>query len=143
DAEGRIDFVNRAAERLLDLGDGRHDVHLDQAVPEFEQLFSRLRDEAGTAVQEEIRLTRRGKLESLLVRMSIRRSEGGRLEGYVVAFDDVTDLVTAQRMAAWGDVARRIAHEIKNPLTPIALSAERLKRKFRSQVQEPDDLEQL
>ncbi len=62
--------------------------------------------------------------------MSTRRNAEGRLEGYVVAFDDVTDLVTAQRMAAWGDVARRIAHEIKNPLTPIRLSAERLKRKF-------------
>lgn len=87
-------------------------------------------------------MTRRGKLESLLVRMSVRRAEDGGLEGYVVAFDDVTDLVSAQRMAAWGDVARRIAHEIKNPLTPIALSAERIKRKFRSQVAEPADLEQ-
>ena len=62
--------------------------------------------------------------------MSLRRSDDGQLEGYVVAFDDVTDLVSAQRMAAWGDVARRIAHEIKNPLTPIQLSAERIKRKF-------------
>jgi two-component system, NtrC family, nitrogen regulation sensor histidine kinase NtrY len=53
----------------------------------------------------------------------------------VVAFDDVTDLVSAQRMAAWGDVARRIAHEIKNPLTPIQLSAERIKRKFGGQVE--------
>lgn len=143
DAEGRIDFVNRAAEQLLDLPGDRHDAPLEQVVPEFASLFSRLRDEAANAVQEEIRLTRRGKLESLLVRMSIRRSDGGRLEGYVVAFDDVTDLVTAQRMAAWGDVARRIAHEIKNPLTPIALSAERLKRKFRTQVREPEELEQL
>ncbi|WP_205911983.1 PAS domain-containing sensor histidine kinase [Rhodobacter sp. SGA-6-6] len=143
DAEGRIDFVNRAAEQLLDLPGDRHDAPLEQVVPEFAPLFSRLRDEAANAVQEEIRLTRRGKLESLLVRMSTRRSDGGRLEGYVVAFDDVTDLVTAQRMAAWGDVARRIAHEIKNPLTPIALSAERLKRKFRTQVREPEDLEQL
>jgi len=58
-----------------------------------------------------------------------------------VAFDDVTDLVSAQRMAAWGDVARRIAHEIKNPLTPIQLSAERIKRKFRAQV--GDDAEAL
>jgi two-component system nitrogen regulation sensor histidine kinase NtrY len=66
--------------------------------------------------------------------MSVRRSDTGLLEGYVVAFDDVTDLVSAQRMAAWGDVARRIAHEIKNPLTPIQLSAERIKRKFRVAV---------
>jgi two-component system nitrogen regulation sensor histidine kinase NtrY len=142
DSEGRIDFVNRAAERLLDITDGTTEVALARAVPEFAGLFDRLTDGSQTAVQEEVRLTRKGKLESLLVRMSVRRNDSGRLEGYVVAFDDVTDLVSAQRMAAWGDVARRIAHEIKNPLTPIALSAERIKRKFRGQVQEPEDLEQ-
>ena len=142
DGEGRVDFVNRAAERLLDIPDGRAETPLAAAVPEFAPLFERLRDGTGSAVQEEVRLTRKGKLESLLVRMSVRRTDAGRLEGYVVAFDDVTDLVSAQRMAAWGDVARRIAHEIKNPLTPIQLSAERIKRKFASQVREPEDLEQ-
>jgi two-component system, NtrC family, nitrogen regulation sensor histidine kinase NtrY len=141
-AEGSVDFVNRAAERLLDVGSGTHEVPLGLAVPEFAPLLERLRDTGSAAVQEEVRLTRAGKLESLLVRVSRRTTEGGRLEGYVVAFDDVTELVSAQRMAAWGDVARRIAHEIKNPLTPIQLSAERIKRKFRAQVQEPEDLEQ-
>lgn len=141
DAEGRVDFANRAAERLLDMPGGAHDMPIALAVPEFEPLFNRLRENSQTSVQEEIRLTRRGKLESLLVRMSLRAIDG-RLEGYVVAFDDVTELVSAQRMAAWGDVARRIAHEIKNPLTPIQLSAERIKRKFKPQVQEPEDLEQ-
>ncbi len=142
DGDGDIDFVNRAAERLLDLSDGQSDMPLATAVPEFAGLFDRLRDGAGTAVQEELRLTRKGKQESLLVRMSVRRSDQGGLEGYVVAFDDVTDLVSAQRMAAWGDVARRIAHEIKNPLTPIQLSAERIKRKFATQVRDHEDLEQ-
>ncbi len=142
DSDGDIDFVNRAAEKLLDFADGQSDIPLAAAVPEFAALFERLRDSTGSAVQEEVRLTRKGKLESLLVRMSIRRSEDGDLEGYVVAFDDVTDLVSAQRMAAWGDVARRIAHEIKNPLTPIQLSAERIKRKFSSQVRDHEDLEQ-
>ena len=140
-SDGRIDFANRAAERLLDMGAGA-DMPLSVAVPEFGPLFERLLESGGPAAQEEVRLTRKGKLESLLVRMSERRNEEGGLEGYVVAFDDVTDLVSAQRMAAWGDVARRIAHEIKNPLTPIALSAERIKRKFRPQVTEPDDLDQ-
>lgn len=142
DAEGRLDFVNRAAERLLDVkgvGDGQA---LSVLVPEFESIFNRLRDSLGGSVQEELRLTRKGRMESLLVRMSVRRSDIGALEGYVVAFDDVTDLVSAQRMAAWGDVARRIAHEIKNPLTPIQLSAERIKRKFRGQVAKPEDLDQ-
>ena len=139
DAAGRIDFVNRAAMRLLDLPDATS-ADLAHAVPEFDNLFQRLQASTGSAVQEEVRLTRRGKLESLLVRMSERRSDTG-VEGFVVAFDDVTDLVSAQRMAAWGDVARRIAHEIKNPLTPIQLSAERIKRKYRSQVSDPDELE--
>jgi len=142
DSAGDIDFVNRAAERLLDLADGQSDLPLAAAVPEFAALFERLREGAGTAVQDEVRLTRKGKLESLLVRMSTRRNEAGNLEGYVVAFDDVTALVSAQRMAAWGDVARRIAHEIKNPLTPIQLSAERIRRKFATQVRDHEDLEQ-
>jgi len=142
DGEGRVDFVNRAAERLLDFPEGQPEATLAASVPEFAPLFDRLRDGTGSAVQEEIRLTRKGKLESLLVRMSVRRNDAGKLEGFVVAFDDVTDLVSAQRMAAWGDVARRIAHEIKNPLTPIQLSAERIKRKFAVQVKDPEDLEQ-
>ena len=143
DAAGKVAFVNRAAERLLDVTDGATDLALDLAVPEFAALFERLRAGSGAAVQEEVRLTRKGNLESLLVRMAVRTNDAGRLEGYVVAFDDVTQLVSAQRMAAWGDVARRIAHEIKNPLTPIALSAERIKRKFRPLVgDQAADLEQ-
>lgn len=134
DADGQLDFVNRAAERLLDVKGMAHGLDLALAVPEFASLFYKLRDGPGISVQEELRLTRKGRMESLLVRMSVRRSDTGALEGYVVAFDDVTDLVSAQRMAAWGDVARRIAHEIKNPLTPIQLSAERIKRKFRPLV---------
>jgi len=134
DASGRVDFINPAATRLLEVSAGNTDLSLEMAVPEFSPLFARLRENEGGAVQEELRLSRRGKLESLLVRMTVRRNEEGEPEGYVVAFDDVTDLVSAQRMAAWGDVARRIAHEIKNPLTPIQLSAERIKRKFRPLV---------
>jgi two-component system, NtrC family, nitrogen regulation sensor histidine kinase NtrY len=141
DSDGRFDFVNPAAQRFLDLPDGLAQSDMATAIPEFAPLFQRLR-EGSSAVQDEVRITRRGKLESLLVRMSTRRSDAGALEGFVLAFDDVTDLVSAQRMAAWGDVARRIAHEIKNPLTPIQLSAERIKRRFRDEVSNPADLEQ-
>jgi two-component system nitrogen regulation sensor histidine kinase NtrY len=145
DAEGRIDFVNRSACRLLGLDEqADHDRPLAAAVPEFGALFERLREGPGETQQEEVRVSRGGTLENLLVRMALRRNADGRLEGYVVAFDDVTDLVSAQRMAAWGDVARRIAHEIKNPLTPIQLSAERLRRKFRPLVgAEAETLEQM
>ncbi|KPP91066.1 MAG: two-component system, NtrC family, nitrogen regulation sensor histidine kinase NtrY [Rhodobacteraceae bacterium HLUCCA08] len=130
DAEGRITFVNRSAHALLDVSadDAHHDLAV--AVPEFTDLFEQLRRDGRDVLQDQVNLVRGGKQESLLVRIAPRLREDATLEGYVLAFDDVTDLVSAQRMAAWGDVARRIAHEIKNPLTPIQLSAERIKRKF-------------
>ena len=131
DAQGRIGFANPSALRLLALEEaaalGRP---IDALVPEFSALFGRLRGGIAPSVQDEVRLSRRGKAESLLVRMGRRAAASGQPEGYVVAFDDVTELVSAQRVAAWGDVARRIAHEIKNPLTPIQLSAERIRRRF-------------
>ncbi|PRY90060.1 sensor histidine kinase NtrY-like [Donghicola tyrosinivorans] len=145
DADGRITLANRSAEALLDLreSDGQG-VALGVAIPEFLPAFDNLRSSPTEALQQEVRLTRNGKTETLLVRMSARMNEETGLEGYVVAFDDVSDLVAAQRSAAWGDVARRIAHEIKNPLTPIQLSAERIKRKFGKLVgDEKDSLEQL
>ncbi|WP_299627396.1 PAS domain-containing sensor histidine kinase [uncultured Tateyamaria sp.] len=144
DAHGKITFVNRAAVGLLDWDEGGATVPLAVAVPEFAALFAMLKASRSEVAQDEVKVTRNGRLENLLVRMSTRRNEDGRLEGYVVAFDDVTDLVSAQRMAAWGDVARRIAHEIKNPLTPIQLSAERIKRKFAPKLgEDSDSLEQM
>ena len=142
DADGRVTFVNRSGERLLGWQEDEHQSFaLSVAVPEFAALFAVLKAGPQEATQGEVKVTRQGRAETLLVRMATRRSENGRLEGYVVAFDDVTDLVSAQRMAAWGDVARRIAHEIKNPLTPIQLSAERIKRKFAPKL--GDDSDQL
>ena len=142
DPDGKIDFMNRSAQRLLGIDGERYGVLLDQVVPEFTPLFERLRDARSETMQEEIRLARGGRLENLLVRIATRPGADGAAEGYVVAFDDVTELVSAQRMAAWGDVARRIAHEIKNPLTPIQLSAERLKRRFTREL-EPESAEKL
>ncbi|MEL6958046.1 MAG: HAMP domain-containing protein, partial [Pseudomonadota bacterium] len=142
DAEGCVTFVNRSASRLLDMAGGTN-MPLSVAIPEFSPLFGEIQAEGKAVVQAQVNLVRAGQQESLLVRMSHRLRDNGTLEGYVVAFEDVTDLVSAQRMAAWGDVARRIAHEIKNPLTPIQLSAERIKRKYRREVEEPETLEQL
>ncbi|ASM72443.1 MULTISPECIES: sensor histidine kinase NtrY-like [Roseobacteraceae] len=144
DPEGRVAFVNRSAERLLDWQENNQSMALTVAIPEFGPLFNALKANLQEVNQGEVKVSRSGHLENLLVRMATRRTNDGRLEGYVVAFDDVTDLVSAQRMAAWGDVARRIAHEIKNPLTPIQLSAERIKRKFASKVgEDSDSLEQM
>lgn len=137
DDAGTLTFINRSAKRILkDESLGDEIVPLSVLVPEFATLFDRLRASKNEVAQDEIRMSRKGAQESLLVRIATRRNEADRLEGYVIAFEDVTDLVTAQRMAAWGDVARRIAHEIKNPLTPIQLSAERIKRKFKDAPEE-------
>jgi two-component system nitrogen regulation sensor histidine kinase NtrY len=137
DGAGRIEMMNAAAAALLDLGDdaaaGRP---LVEAVPEFAETLHRLDARKAGLAQGEVRLRRKGRERDLLVRVAARAADGGGIEGYVVSFDDVTDLVVAQRMAAWGDVARRIAHEVKNPLTPIQLSAERLRRKFGPMVGE-------
>ena len=131
DSTGKIEFMNAAAEHMLGL---ETDAALGQgivdAAPEFAELFNKLVSGSRNTSQGEIELIRAGVHENLMVRMANRSFTAGTIEGYVIAFDDVTDLVSAQRMAAWGDVARRIAHEIKNPLTPIQLSAERIRRKF-------------
>jgi two-component system nitrogen regulation sensor histidine kinase NtrY len=144
DPKGMITFANPSAERLLGKNKTDNASQLSLAVPEFAPLLERLQNSRSDNLQEEVKILRLGRLESFLVRLAPRRREDGRLEGYVVAFDDVTDLVSAQRSAAWGDVARRIAHEIKNPLTPIQLSAERIQRKFAPQLgAESGQLEQM
>ena len=143
-SDGNVGFINLAAEKLLNLNAENHEgKSIKLAVPEFVNLFLLIQKNENKTQQQEIKLTRAGATEILLVRVSARISEDLLVEGYVITFDDVTDLVSAQRLAAWGDVARRIAHEIKNPLTPIQLSAERLKRKYSPMVgAEEDNLSQ-
>ncbi|TAJ73340.1 MAG: PAS domain-containing sensor histidine kinase [Phenylobacterium sp.] len=130
DPDGRISVANRQAAVLLalpeNLGRGRK---LPDVVPEFAELAAAGR---GGEAEEEIDIVRGRDNRRLRVRAS--QSEGG----LVLTFDDVTRLVAAQRNAAWRDVARRIAHEIKNPLTPIQLSAERLRRKYRKDIAESE-----
>ena len=144
-SDGNVGFINLAAEKLLNLNANDNEgksIHL--AVPEFVDLFMLIQKNDNKTQQQEIKLTRGGTTEILLVRVSARISEDELIEGYVITFDDVTDLVSAQRLAAWGDVARRISHEIKNPLTPIQLSAERLKRKYSPMLGDEDkNLSQL
>ena len=137
DDAGRIEMMNAAAAALVDLDpEAAAGRPLVEAVPEFAALLDRLEARKTGVAQTEVRLRRKGRERDLLARVATRSADDDHLEGYVVTFDDVTDLVVAQRMAAWGDVARRIAHEVKNPLTPIQLSAERLRRKFGPMVGE-------
>ena len=132
DGEGHITLVNRAAARLLNAApEDMETSHYSQAVPELAPLIRRAMTEPVGRAGGEVSLKRAGATRMLSVQVT---SERGSTEGFVVTFDDITDLVSAQRTAAWADVARRIAHEIKNPLTPIQLSAERLKRKYSSEI---------
>ena len=129
DGDGQITIVNRAAARLMNSApeelEGRH---YAEAVPELGALIRRAIQEPAGRAGGEVSLKRGGTNRSLSVQVT--SEHGVYASGYVATFDDITDLVSAQRTAAWADVARRIAHEIKNPLTPIQLSAERLKRKY-------------
>ncbi|MGH6988318.1 MAG: ATP-binding protein [Stellaceae bacterium] len=139
DPAGRINLPNRSASLLLatDL-DGCIGKTLGAAVPEMADLCEEAMRRPERLAQSQIELTRHHRSQTLLVRIAAERAEG-EVTGYIVTFDDITELVSAQRKAAWADVARRIAHEIKNPLTPIQLSAERLKRKYlREIVNDPD-----
>ena len=134
DAEGHVHLPNRSASELLKTDLEQSIGHmLDAAVPEMAGLLEKVMQRPRQAHQEEIRIDRDGQFRTLMVSAAAEQL-GGRVIGYVITFDDVTDLLSAQRKAAWSDVARRIAHEIKNPLTPIQLSAERLKRKYLSEI---------
>jgi two-component system nitrogen regulation sensor histidine kinase NtrY len=135
DNEGRIRTWNSAATRLLGI-DSRVDGLRAAAVfgsPEMEPLARLIADRGSRrddSVPQEVSLTRDGRELHLLVMMTPLRRAEGRADGIVLVFDDVSPLIRAQRVAAWREVARRLAHEIKNPLTPIQLSAERLQRHF-------------
>ena len=130
DPEGNVNFTNNSAKTLLSRDNKKvMKSKFTDIFPELNPLFKQLKTSGNSNMQSEIKLVRSGRLENFLVRLATMNEEE-RLKGYVVAFDDITDLASAQRSAAWGDVARRIAHEIKNPLTPIQLSAERIIRKF-------------
>ena len=125
-----MNFINNSANKLLNYkSEQAIQSQLSYIFPELNDIFEQLKKSGADNLQSEMKLIRSGRLENFLVRIGTM-IEDKNLKGYVVALDDVTTLVSAQRSAAWGDVARRIAHEIKNPLTPIQLSAERIRKKF-------------
>ena len=141
DRHGRITLANRSAEKLLGR-DGASLVgrELAEAIPEFAAM---LKAEAhGSRPQDQVTLNIAGEERSFSVRVT-HEEQGGEDYGSVITFDDVTELVSAQRTSAWADVARRIAHEIKNPLTPIQLSAERIRRKYGKFITEDREVFEL
>lgn len=145
DSDGKVNLANGAAMNLLDSrGEELAGLSLEAVVPEMQPLLLDARARPGRVIEGEISLGSGDTARNLLVRVatvgdaeregvSAPSAEAGRA-GFVVTFDDISALVSAQRTAAWADVARRIAHEIKNPLTPIQLSAERLRRKYSHEI---------
>ncbi|MBV8939044.1 MAG: PAS domain-containing sensor histidine kinase [Alphaproteobacteria bacterium] len=127
-AEKRIVLSNRSSAAILRENERLEGRAAAEVLPGIHELLAEA--EAGGSAQSSITLPKGGETLTLHVRVSIERAANGAIDRYIVTFDDITPLVAAQRQAAWSDVARRVAHEIKNPLTPIALSAERLKRKY-------------
>jgi two-component system nitrogen regulation sensor histidine kinase NtrY len=130
DASGNVGILNRSAEKLIGHAESETLGHpLSDVLPELDDMMKTARDGTQRLVQGQITILRDGRERNLSVRVSAEQTSQAR-DSYIITLDDITELVSAQRTSAWADVARRIAHEIKNPLTPIQLSAERIRRKF-------------
>ncbi|MBW8902978.1 MAG: PAS domain-containing sensor histidine kinase [Bradyrhizobium sp.] len=130
DASGSIGILNRSAEKLIGHAESETLDHpLSEVLPELDDIMKTAREGTQRLVQGQITINRDGRERNLSVRVSAEQTSQSR-DSYIITLDDITELVSAQRTSAWADVARRIAHEIKNPLTPIQLSAERIRRKF-------------
>jgi two-component system nitrogen regulation sensor histidine kinase NtrY len=130
DGDGRISIANRTALRMINIpAEKVIDRPVGEVIPSLEPVVTAALHSDRPEYRDQIVLATTGRERTINVRVTTERPAAGA-HGYVVTLDDITDLVTAQRSSAWADVARRIAHEIKNPLTPIQLSAERLRRKF-------------
>jgi two-component system nitrogen regulation sensor histidine kinase NtrY len=130
DASGSVGILNRSAEKLIGHAESETLGHpLSDVLPELDDMMKTAREATQRLVQGQITITRDGRERNLSVRVSAEQTSQSR-DSYIITLDDITELVSAQRTSAWADVARRIAHEIKNPLTPIQLSAERIRRKF-------------
>jgi two-component system nitrogen regulation sensor histidine kinase NtrY len=136
DNDGRISTMNKFAEELFGVrpGDVIGKTYQELATPGQLAIIHALVEEARRAkkgsVQKSIRITAGDRSLSLLVNATVLKDDAGNNVGMVIVFDDLTQLEKAQRMAAWREVARRIAHEVKNPLTPIQLSAQRLRKRY-------------
>lgn len=134
----RITIVNLSAEVLLTLSSNELlGKSLAEIAPEVDQVVTEATARHRNDFRKQISLVRGGTVRTLSVQVT-REETRDMKESYVITLDDITDLVIAQRSTAWADVARRIAHEIKNPLTPIQLSAERIRRRYGKQIDEND-----
>jgi two-component system nitrogen regulation sensor histidine kinase NtrY len=136
DAKGIISTMNKSAEKMLNLKSEQilNKSYKNLLNGSFLELANEIMDNlslsSGDTIELPLKLTIEGRPRSFLISVNALKDDAGRHMGTLMVFDDLTELEKGQRMAAWREVARRIAHEVKNPLTPIALSAQRLKRKY-------------
>ena len=137
DKDGHISLYNYPAKKLLCLENFDKNTKIFSIVPEISDLINHILEEPRSVFNDNIIIKRRGRAIHLFIKIGAVIIED-KISNIVISFEDITQLVIAQREAAWSDVARRIAHEIKNPLTPIQLSAERLKSKFSKQIDDKD-----
>ena len=143
DANGIIATMNKSAERMLNLksediiNKNYQELLSGQQLDLAEEIMESLPHFWEDAVELPLRLTIDGSPLSFMMHVNALKDDAGQHMGIVIVFDDLTELEKAQRMAAWREVARRIAHEVKNPLTPITLSAQRLQRKYSKQLNKP------
>jgi two-component system, NtrC family, nitrogen regulation sensor histidine kinase NtrY len=136
DASGSVGILNRSAEKLIGHAESETLDHpLSDVLPELDEMMKTARESTQRLVQGQITINRDGHERNISVRVTAEQTSQTR-DSYIITLDDITELVSAQRTSAWADVARRIAHEIKNPLTPIQLSAERIRRKFGKSIVE-------
>ena len=136
DASGSVGILNRSAEKLIGHAESETLDHpLSDVLPELDEMMKTAREGTQRLVQGQVTITREGQERILSARVTAEQTSQTR-DSYIITLDDITELVSAQRTSAWADVARRIAHEIKNPLTPIQLSAERIRRKFGKSITE-------
>ena len=134
DKNEKIFIPNKSAIELLNLNiDNVVGMSFIDAIPEMSELFKKAKQNSDSITKGNIVISRNNKKIILMTQVSVEKNKN-KIFGYVVTFDDMTELLQAQRIAAWSDVARRIAHEIKNPLTPIQLAADRLKKKYSNHI---------
>jgi two-component system nitrogen regulation sensor histidine kinase NtrY len=142
DEKGLVTTINTSAEQMLEVkGDEVLEKKFSEVLPkeyveQIEGLLSELKSFRRDSIEKQVTLNLKGNPLALLINLTALKDEGEKPLGVVAVFDDFTQLIKAQRMAAWREVARRIAHEIKNPLTPIQLSAQRLRKRYLDELQQ-------
>lgn len=132
----KVELINDAGCKLLGLNGTKSDINLMQVLPEGMELINKISHSKLKQINSEVKVRRDGQILTFLVKVASERNEKGQPYSYIIAFEDMTKIFQAQRNEAWSDIARRIAHEVKNPLTPICLGAERIKEKYSKYIKD-------